>query len=30
VQDQHDRIVPIGPADRDPLIDGSDPDKHFF
>jgi hypothetical protein len=30
VQEEHDRIVAVIPFDRDPLVDASDPDEHFF
>jgi hypothetical protein len=30
VQEEHDRIVAIIAFDRDPLVDASDSDKHFF
>lgn len=30
VQEEHGRTVAIITFDRDPLVDASDPDKHFF
>lgn len=30
MQEEHDRIVAVIPFDCDPLVDASDPDKHFL
>jgi hypothetical protein len=30
MQEEHDRIVAVITFDRDPLVDASDSDKHFF